>query len=148
MSITLSDGGHPNMRLDYCSDWPYLSTVQRIFGRWLKWIVKDIEMKSYPSVYPGDNILQPGKVPGSDVESEWTTAALRVPFVHSSMRADGKLESRIDLVAVEEQARAARSAWIGSQLKTLFAALARKFERIAKNRLERQLTATNRVCHN
>ena len=147
MSITLIDGGHPNMRLDYWRIRPYLCTVQRIFSRWLKWIVKDIEMKLYPPIYPGDNILQPGEAPGGDVESEWTEAALRVPFVHSSMGTDGKLESRIDLIEIEEQARAARSAWVGSHLKSLYAALGRMFERIAKNRFERELASSNRVCH-
>ena len=105
-------------------------------------------MKLYPPIYPGDNILQPGQVPGGDVESEWTKTALKAPFVRSTISADGKLESKIDLVAIEEQARAARSAWIGSQLKSLYAALGRKFESIAKSRLERQMTVSNRVCHN
>ncbi len=104
-------------------------------------------MKFYPPIYPGESILQPGTVPGGELESEWTHAALKVPFVRSSMGAKRAPEAGIDLIAIEEQARAARSAWIGSQIKSLYATLTRKFENLAKNRLERRLTASNRVCH-
>ena len=104
-------------------------------------------MKLYAPIYPGDSMLQPGEVPGGDSESEWTKAALGASFVHSTIGQDGESEPRIDLIDIEERARAARSAWIGSQLKSLYAALERMFERIAKHRFERDLAASNHVCH-
>ena len=104
-------------------------------------------MKLYAPIYPGDSMLQPGEVPGGDSESEWTKAALSASFVHSTIGLDGESEPRIDLMDIEERARAARSAWIGSQLKSLYAALERMFERIAKHRFERDLAASNHVCH-
>ncbi|MBE0619214.1 MAG: hypothetical protein IH605_01350 [Burkholderiales bacterium] len=135
------------MRLDCCRIKPYLSHIQRILGRWFRQIEKEIEMKLYPPMYPGDSILHPGSVPGGDVEDTGAKAAIQPLFVRSSISEKSAPESRIDLVAIEERARAARSAWIGGQLKTLYATLARKFERIAQDRLQRQLTASNRVCH-
>ncbi len=105
-------------------------------------------MKLYPPIYPGDSILQPGTVPGGDVKDTGAKAAMQALFVRSSITEKSATESRIDLVSIEERARAARSAWIGSQLKSLYSTLARKFEHIAQDRLERHLTASSRVCHN
>lgn len=104
-------------------------------------------MKLYPPIYPGDSILQPGTVPGGDLGPESVRTASKPAFVRSSMSAHGEPEAKIDLIEIEERARAARSAWIGAQLKSLYAALARKFEHIAQDRLQRELTASNRVCH-
>lgn len=103
-------------------------------------------MKFYPPIYPGDSILQPGTVPGGDLEPASVQTASKLAFVRSSMGADRKPEAKIDLIGIEEQARAARSAWIGARLKSLHATLARKFEHIAQDRLQRELTASNRVC--
>jgi hypothetical protein len=134
------------MRLDSCGAWPYPIHVQRIFSRCFKWIVKDTEMKFYPPIYPGDSILQPGTVPGGDLEPELVRTASKLAFVRSNISADRKPEAKIDLIEIEERARAARSAWVGAQLKSLYAALARKFEQVARDRLQRELTASNRVC--
>jgi hypothetical protein len=135
------------MRLDCCRITPYLSHIQRILDRWFRQIEKEIEMKLYPPIYPGDSILRPGTVPGGDVEDATAKAPVLASFVRSGIGEESAPDSTIDLVAIEERARAVRSAWIGSQLKSLYATLARKFEHIAQDRLQRQLTTSNRVCH-
>ena len=104
-------------------------------------------MKLYPPIYPGDSLLQPGSLPGCDADEQGHEARSKASFVRSSIVAGRELETGIDLAAIEEQARAARSAWVASQLKSVYSTLARKFEHIAQERLERELTATNRVCH-
>jgi len=43
------------------------------------------------------------------------------------MRVASVPEPRIDIAAIEQQARAMRSAWIGKELKRLYRAWARKF---------------------
>ena len=84
-------------------------------------------MKLYPPIYPGDSILRPGTVPGESIASAWEALAFRAPIVRSNMRVASVPEPRIDIAAIEQQARAMRSAWIGKELKRLYRAWARKF---------------------
>lgn len=86
-------------------------------------------MKLYPTLYPGDSILQPATDASSDTKTAWNRASFGAPFVRSSMTANSAPELRIDLVTMERQARAARSAWIGSKLKSYYQALVHKFAR-------------------
>jgi len=104
-------------------------------------------MKLYPPIYPGDSIVQPGKLPGGDIESATEKAALQAWFVRSSIDVERAPESRIDYVSIEERARAARSAWIGEQLKSLYAAVAHKFERAKRAKLQDRLSASDPVCN-
>lgn len=101
-----------------------------------------MKMKLYPPIYPGDSFLQPGKVPGGDAEGSWNAAALRMFVVRSNMRADREPEFMLDFTAIEQQARAARSAWIGSKLKSYYQALVRKFERAGPAEKENYLAAS------
>lgn len=103
-------------------------------------------MKLYPPIYPGDSILQPGTVPGSDAETVTAEAAFQAGFVRSSIAFEGAPESSIDMVSIEEQARAARSAWIGSQLKSFYAALAHKVAHARQATPKTRLVASKRVC--
>jgi hypothetical protein len=50
-------------------------------------------------------------------------------MVQSNINADAAPEPRIDIAVIEQRARAARSAWVGSKLKSYYQALVRKFER-------------------
>ena len=84
-------------------------------------------MKLYPPIYPGDSMLRPGTVAGGSIVSAWEALAFRAQIVRSNMHVSGALEPSIDMVAIEQGARAARSAWIGKQLSYFYQALARKF---------------------
>lgn len=86
-------------------------------------------MNLYPPIYPGESILHPSTFPGGNFDSIWDKAALHVGFVHSNINVDTKPEIGFDLLAIEQQARAARNAWIASELKSAYAAVARKLGR-------------------
>lgn len=84
-------------------------------------------MKLYPAIYPGDSILQPGKFPGGDALSSWNAAAFGALFVRGNTVVERTPDSFIDLIGIEQRARAARSAWIGGKMKAFYAAVARRF---------------------
>lgn len=83
-------------------------------------------MKLYPPIYPGESILHPGTLPGGDFDSVWSKAALLSGFVRSNTGADSRPDFSIDVLAVEQQARAARNAWIAAKLKSYYAAIVHK----------------------
>jgi len=83
-------------------------------------------MKLYPPIYPGESILHPGTLPGGDFDSVWAKAALLAGFVRSNKAADDRPVFSVDALAVEQEARAARNAWIASQLKSYFSSKKRK----------------------
>lgn len=85
-------------------------------------------MKLYPPIYPGESIFHPGPFPGGDIDGSWARAALRSFFVRSNRRAQAIPEIGFDVLAIEHRARAARSAWIAGELKSAFAALARRLK--------------------
>lgn len=103
-------------------------------------------MKLYPPIFPGDSILQPGTLPGGDAESTTAQAAFAAPFVRSNIGAGRAPESRIDLVSIEERARAERNAYIAGRLKSLYAALTRGFGRATQARREHPLGTSHQVC--
>lgn len=103
-------------------------------------------MRLYPPMYPGDSILQPGTVPGGGAVSAWNAAVFRTPFVRSNMRAEGAPEPGVDAAALERQARAARSVWVGSKLKSFYEALVRKFERAGQAEMENYLAASQNLA--
>lgn len=103
-------------------------------------------MKLYPPIYPGDSVLQPGTLPGGDAESTAPKAAFLATFVRSSTDRAPAPQPRIDLLAIEERARAARNAWISKQLQAVYAALAHRVERAKQASLENRLDASQPVC--
>ncbi len=103
-------------------------------------------MKLYPPMYPGDNILQPATIPGGDANTAGNTASFRASFVRSNIAAKSAPESRIDLVAIEKQARAARSAWVGSKLKSYYQALVHKFARGGQAEMKNYLAASQSLA--
>jgi len=103
-------------------------------------------MQFYPPMYPGDSILQPATVPGGNAKTVWNSAPFRASFVRSSIAVESAPESRIDLVAIEEQARAARSAWVGSKLKSYYQALVHKFARGGQAEMKNYLGASQSLA--
>ncbi|MBE0620528.1 MAG: hypothetical protein IH605_08060 [Burkholderiales bacterium] len=55
-------------------------------------------------------------------------------------------EPALNLAAIEERARAARSAWIGSKLKSYYEALVRKFEKAGEAEMENYLAASQSLA--
>ncbi len=60
----------------------------------------------------------------------WKEAVFKTIFVHSNIAAERMPVA--DYLAIEAQARAARSAWIGSKFRAGCQVLARKFSRIGQ----------------
>jgi hypothetical protein len=85
-------------------------------------------MKIYPPLYPGESFFHPGTVPGGDVESIWPAAALRAAFVRSNTAAPTRPDNEFDVLGIEQQARAARNAWIAGRLKFYYAAIKGKLQ--------------------
>ncbi len=86
-------------------------------------------MRLYQQMYFGNLAL--GLVPGSggSPASNGKPADCPTSFVRSNMAAEGAFALGVDFVEIERQARAARSAWVGAKLQSVFQALVRKFER-------------------
>jgi hypothetical protein len=83
----------------------------------------------YPSIDLEAGTPPPGAFPGADAANAWSTGIFGAGFVHSNMRTRGDPALRVDVDALVRQARAARSAWVGSKLKYYYEALVRRFAR-------------------
>lgn len=88
-----------------------------------------MKMRLYPQIYSENGLLEPGRHVGSTPGKAGTAAPAAAKLVQSNIPADGLSENAIDFAAVEAQARAARSAWVGSKLKSFYESLVLKFER-------------------
>jgi len=66
--------------------------------------------------------------------------------VQSNIRADSAAGPRIDINAIEQRARAERSAYIGSKLRSYYQALVRKFERAGEAGKEDYLAASQSLA--
>ena len=86
-------------------------------------------MRLYPEVCTVDRVPQAGSQARKAVSGARGATASEAFIVQSSMRSVNLPEPRIDITAIEQRARAARSAWIGSKLKSYYQALVLKFER-------------------
>jgi hypothetical protein len=86
-------------------------------------------MRLYPQIYLSGSISQPATLFGKAVANIWEEAASRASLMQSNIIADSAPELSIDIAVIEQRARAARSAWVGSKLKSYYQALVRKFER-------------------
>jgi hypothetical protein len=67
-------------------------------------------------------------------------------LVRSNIAPESAAEAEIDFAAVEAQARAARSAWVGSKLKSFYEALVLKFERAGPAEKENYLGAARSLA--
>ena len=103
-------------------------------------------MRLYPTIDPGHRMPQPGSFPGSGAESTSKTAVSREQFVRSNILLESALETGIDAAEPKRQARAARSTWVGSKLKTYYEALVRKFERAGQAEMENYLAASENLA--
>ena len=103
-------------------------------------------MRFYPPIYPDDSILHPGPFPGAAAKDTRKPATFRADLVHSSIAGADVPPLEIDLEVIEVQARAARAAWIGSKLKSLFQNLVYWFERSDQAELEHYLAASESLA--
>jgi hypothetical protein len=66
--------------------------------------------------------------------------------VHSNIGAESAPKLEVDAPALVRQASAARSAWIGSKLKSYYEALVRKFARGGQSEMENYLAASQSLA--
>jgi hypothetical protein len=103
-------------------------------------------MRVYVPMYEGDSIIHAGLVPGGNVASAWETAISKTPFVRNNGVAENTPAPAIDAGALERSARAARSAWLGSKLKSFYQNLVRKLERAGQSEMENYLAASQNLA--
>ena len=108
-------------------------------------------MKFYPPMYLGDGIFRPGTVPGGNTPSFWEEAVSKQNFVRSNIASESAVTAlpaapALVVATLEQRARAARSAWVGSKLKSFYVALVRKFERGGQAELENYLAASQSLA--
>jgi hypothetical protein len=103
-------------------------------------------MRLYPQMYLRASISPPATLSGKAVVSIWEEAASRANLVHSNIHADSTPELGIDIAVIEQRARAARSAWVGSKLKSYYQALVRKFERAGEAERDDYLGASQSLA--
>jgi hypothetical protein len=97
-------------------------------------------------MYQRDSILQPGTVPSGKAVSAWDEALSRTPFVRGNITAENARGPGVDAAALERQARATRSGWVGSKLKPYYEALVRKFARAGPAEMENYLAASQNLA--
>ena len=102
-------------------------------------------MRLYPPMYPGDSMLLPGTFSGGSAAKTGKPAYSRTYLVQSTIDAKDAPAFAIDLAAIEARARAARAAWVGSALKSMFQAMLRKFERGDQAEMEHYLAASENL---
>jgi len=103
-------------------------------------------MRLYPRLYPADHIRQPSTPARKSTASVWARISSRLVIVQSNIRADSAAGPRIDINAIEQRARAERSAYIGSKLRSYYQALVRKFERAGEAGKEDYLAASQSLA--
>ena len=103
-------------------------------------------MRLYPPIYPEDGMLQPGTFPGGDAAGANEMGPSSAPLVRSNMRARSMPEAEVDVAAQVREAKTARGAWVGSQLKPYFEALMRKFALGGPSEMEKYLAASQNLA--
>lgn len=103
-------------------------------------------MKLYQQTNPGDMISRLAPDSGGNTISAGNSADCPTIFVQSNTPAQDTLQLGTDFAALERQARAARSAWVGSKLKSFYQALVRKFERAGPAEMENYLAASQNLA--
>jgi hypothetical protein len=67
-------------------------------------------------------------------------------MVHGNKSIGGLQGSGVDFATIEAHARAARSAWVGSKLKSFYESLVRKFERAGPAEKENYLATSKELA--
>jgi hypothetical protein len=103
-------------------------------------------MRLYQQMYFDDTISRPVRLSVGNPVNAGNSANFPTSVVQSNMPAESTPELGVDFVALERQARAARSAWVGSKLKSFYQALVRKFERAGAAEMENYLAASQNLA--
>jgi hypothetical protein len=103
-------------------------------------------MRFYAPLYEGDNSIRPDAGLELALGQAVKSGMSETDFVHGNMLAEATTGPNFDLAALERRARAARSAWVGSQLKYYYQALVNKFERAGQSELEHYLAASENLA--
>jgi ribosomal protein S20 len=108
--------------------------------------MKGQQMRLYPQTYPVERVRQPAREAIRGITSLWAGIRSRLLIVQSNIRENTAPEPSIDISAVEQRARAERSAYIGSKLKSYYQTLVRKFERAGEAGKEDYLAASQSLA--
>jgi hypothetical protein len=103
-------------------------------------------MRFYAPLDDGDSATRPPIDLDLALGQAVKTAVSETSFVHGNMRLEGMSGHAFDSAALERRARAARSAWVGSKLKSYYQALVDKFERAGRSELENYLAASENLA--
>ena len=103
-------------------------------------------MRFYAQKSIGESVSKVGKIPGNDPERSWKSAPEQPNMMHSNMIIGGAPGSGADFAMIGAHARAARSAWVGSKLKSFYESLVRKFELAGPAEKENYLAATQKLA--
>lgn len=103
-------------------------------------------MRLYTQPHPMERIQQSATPARKGTASVWAKIASRLFIVQSNISANTATEPRIDISAIEQRARAERSAYIGSKLLSYYQALVRKFERAGEAGREDYLAASQSLA--
>jgi len=86
-------------------------------------------MRLYAPLYEGDSILRPDAAFGEPAVKVFRSPAPAPSFVHSNIQVEAANLTALDIHAIEQAARRARSIELARMLKTMFAAIGDWFER-------------------
>jgi hypothetical protein len=86
-------------------------------------------MRLYAPLYEGDSILRPDAALGEPAAKVLRAPAAKVDFVHSNIQVEAANQTQLDIHAIEQTARALRSAEFARLLKKMFTAIGDWLER-------------------
>ncbi|MBK5105925.1 MAG: hypothetical protein JJE42_16885 [Burkholderiales bacterium] len=93
-----------------------------------------------------ERIQWSGLLPRKGIVGVWAEIVFQPFIVQSNISVNSAPGPSIDINAIEQRARAERSAWIGSKLKSYYEALVRKFERAGEAGKEDYLAASKSLA--
>ena len=86
-------------------------------------------MRLYAPLYEGDSFLRPDAASGEPAATVFKTPVPAADFVRSNIQVEAANETALDLHAIEQTARATRSAEVARLLKAAYTAVVDWFER-------------------
>ncbi len=103
-------------------------------------------MKRYLRMLRNSSFLQTVPASASGAVKAPAAAVFPTGVVQRTSDTTGAPEPRLDVAAIEERARAARSAWSGSKLKSYYEDLVRKYRNAGEAEMENYLAASQRLA--
>jgi hypothetical protein len=103
-------------------------------------------MRLYAPMYEGDSILRPDSAIGEPAAKVVRAPAAKAGFVRSNIQVEAANQTRLDIHAIEQTARALRSAELGRLLKGMFTAIGDWLERTDDFERDRFFAASSNLA--